>query len=121
MNKGRLRHLIKILQENEKEKKIKLTMRRWYDGEMACAGGIACLSKTFNKQGLYYNYNHSNLSPQYGDTYGYHAIEAFFSLSRSETFAIFCAKSYDPFVLDDPNVNEKDIIDRIRSVIGEAI
>ena len=110
MNIERLERLSDLLFEHANDRQFSLDF--WDCGTTHCAVGLACLDPWFNEQGLVLN--ESTKSPMYGKLDSWHAVEAFFELTRVQSQYIFASFSY-PI-----GVKPADVMRRIDDMLWEA-
>ena len=112
MNIKRLRTLVSILKMHSKgtfKNRLRFNMDLWHCETAACAGGLACLYKPFNKEGLELAVD--GTVPRFKNLEGLTAIQEFFDMPLRFAEYIFSAQSYGVWP------TEEDVIDHIEKVM----
>lgn len=121
MNRERLSQMVTMLRGLPEDGPVGFNLEHWVDdeapcGTAACAIGHACLSPTFNEQGLMLHRATIYPGPKFKKHTGWAAVEEFFGLSEPSAKHLFLGDNYPDGDITPP----ADVADRIESFLANA-
>lgn len=117
MNRERLQQMVTMLRDLSPVHHKGFDISDWHCGTSACAVGHACLTPSFQVQGLELQYDGSGWMPAFDGETSWYAVEKFFDLSEKDAEHLFYRTSYDTSY--DTTANE--VADRIEEFLAGEV